>query len=166
MILESSSPKKIEIMAGGASCAPKRWSFPQLATPHAQQVLIIVDRLNNAGKEYDELQVRLRRIARVKQVLVLGAEAPVVVLPEPLMPSNGFSCCKHTRPWWLASSFIISMVSRFSSTARFALQNTGASSCWHGATSLCLVFAATAKPHNSSSSSFMNEFTVGRMAPK
>ena len=47
---------------------------------HAQQVLIIVDRLNNAGKEYDELQVRLRRVARVEQVLVLGAEAPVVVL--------------------------------------------------------------------------------------
>ena len=47
---------------------------------HAQQVLIIVDRLNNAGKEYDELQVRLRRVARVKQILVLGAEAPVVVL--------------------------------------------------------------------------------------
>ena len=32
MIEESSSPKKMEIIAGGASCAPRRWSFPQLAT--------------------------------------------------------------------------------------------------------------------------------------
>ena len=47
---------------------------------HAQQVLIIVDRFDDAGEEYDELQVRLRRVARVEQVLILGAEAPVVML--------------------------------------------------------------------------------------
>ena len=42
----------------------------------------------------------------------------------------------------------------------------GASSCWHGATSLCLVLAGTASFQSSSSSSFMNSLTVGRMAPK
>ena len=58
------------------------------------------------------------------------------------------------------------MVSRFSSTARFVSAKMGASSCWAGATSLCFVFAEMPSAHSSSSSSFMNSFTVGRMAPK
>ncbi len=58
------------------------------------------------------------------------------------------------------------MVSRFSSTPRFAFVKMGASSCCAGATSLCFVRAGTPRAHSSSSSSFMNSFTVGRMAPK
>ncbi len=98
---------------------------------------------------------------------VLPAESDqLLCLPEPLMPANGFSCCRHTRPWWLARRRIFSMVSRFSSMARLALVKMGASSCWAGATSLCFVLADTPSFHSSSSSSFMNSFTVGRMAPK
>ena len=50
--------------------------------------------------------------------------------------------------------------------ARLLLVKMGASSCWAGATSLCLVLADTPSFHSSSSSSFMNSFTDGRMAPK
>ncbi len=42
----------------------------------------------------------------------------------------------------------------------------GASSCWDGATSLCLVLTGTPSFQSSSSTSFMKSFTVGRMAPK
>ena len=42
----------------------------------------------------------------------------------------------------------------------------GASSCWAGATSLCLVRAGTPSFQSSSSTSFMKALTVGRMAPK
>ena len=38
--------------------------------------------------------------------------------------------------------------------------------CCAGATSWCFVRAGTPRAHSSSSSSFMNSFTVGRMAPK
>ena len=58
------------------------------------------------------------------------------------------------------------MVSRFSSTPRFAFVKMGASSCCAGATSLCFVRAGTPRAHSSSSSSFMNSFTGGRMAPQ
>ncbi len=50
--------------------------------------------------------------------------------------------------------------------AWFEMEKTGASSCWAGATSLCLVFAGTPSFHSASSSSFMKLFTVGRIAPK
>ena len=77
---------------------------------------------------------------------VLPAESDqLLCLPEPLMPSKGFSCCRHTRPWWLARRRIFSMVSRFSSMARLALVKMGASSCWAGATSLCFVRAGHAE---------------------
>ena len=62
--------------------------------------------------------------------------------------------------------FIFSIVSRLWSMALELASKIGASSCWQGATSLCLVLAGTASFQSSSSSSFMNSLTVGRMAPK
>ena len=47
---------------------------------HAQQVLVIVDRLDNAGQDDSELQVVLGRIARVEEILGFGPERPVVML--------------------------------------------------------------------------------------
>lgn len=50
---------------------------------HAQQVLIIVDRLNNAGKKYDELQVRLRRVAGSSRFSSSVPKLQLLCLPEP-----------------------------------------------------------------------------------
>ena len=50
--------------------------------------------------------------------------------------------------------------------AREPCSKMGASSCWPGATSLCLVLAGTPSFQSSSSTSFMKALTVGRMAPK
>ena len=46
----------------------------------AQQVGVLVNRLDNGGQEHHELQVFHRGIARIQQVLALGADGPVVVL--------------------------------------------------------------------------------------
>ena len=46
----------------------------------AQELLIVVDGLDHRGEEDDELQVVERGVARIEQVLGLGAERPVVVL--------------------------------------------------------------------------------------
>ena len=46
----------------------------------AQQVGVLIDRLDDGGQEHHELQVLHRGIAGVEQVLVLGADGPVVVL--------------------------------------------------------------------------------------
>ena len=46
----------------------------------AQQVGVIVNGLDDRGQEHHELQVLHRGVAGIQQVLVLGAEGPVVVL--------------------------------------------------------------------------------------
>ena len=63
-------------------------------------------------------------------------------------------------------SLSFSMVRRLLSIARVLCSNTGASSCWQGATSLCLVRAGMASFQSSSSTSFMKALTDGRIAPK
>ena len=60
---------------------------------------------------------------------------------------------------------IISIVSRLWSMATLVVSKMGASSCWQGATSLCLVLAGMPSFHSSSSSSFMKAETSGRMTP-
>ena len=45
-----------------------------------QELLIVIDGLDHRGEEDDELQVVERGVARIEQVLGLGAERPVVVL--------------------------------------------------------------------------------------
>ena len=46
----------------------------------AQELLIVIDGLDHRGEEDDELQVVERGVARIEQVLGLGAKRPVVVL--------------------------------------------------------------------------------------
>ena len=45
-----------------------------------QELLIVIDGLDHRGEEDDELQVVERGVARIEQVLGLGAKRPVVVL--------------------------------------------------------------------------------------
>ena len=45
-----------------------------------QELLIIIDGLDHRGEEDDELQVVERGVARIEQILGLGAKRPVVVL--------------------------------------------------------------------------------------
>ncbi len=90
----------------------------------------------------------------------------LLCLPLPLTPSKGFSCSRQTRPYLGAIFCIISMVSRLWSMATLEVSKMGASSCWQGATSLCLVLAGTPSSHSTSSSSFMKADTRGRMVPK
>ena len=45
-----------------------------------QELLIVIDGLDHRGEEDDELQVVERGVARIEQILGLGAKRPVVVL--------------------------------------------------------------------------------------
>ena len=79
----------------------------------AQQVLVVVDRGDDAGEEDEELQVVLGRIATGRAGSCRSAEMDqLLCLPEPLTPSKGFSCCRQTRPWWEAIIFIFSIVTQ------------------------------------------------------
>ncbi len=73
------------MIAGGASLAPSRWSWPGVRDRRAQQRLVLVDRLDHRRAEEQELQVLLRRVARLEQVQAgVGAHRPVVVLARPV----------------------------------------------------------------------------------
>ena len=77
----SSSPRKIEMIAGGASFAPRRWSWPALATDARSSAWCLFDRGDDRRAEEQEAQVRRRVVARLEQVLArVGAHRPVVVL--------------------------------------------------------------------------------------
>ena len=102
----------------------------------------------------------------LSRFIVSVAMDQLLCLPEPFTPLKGFSCCRQTRPWWLAMVFMSSMVTRLLSMARLEMVKIGASSCCAGATSLCLVLAGMPSFHSASSSSFMKLLTVGRIAPK
>ena len=95
----SSSPKNIEIIAGGASFAPRRWSFPAEAT----------DILKRSWYSFTPLmtaQRNMRNCAFSRGVLPGSNRfTPSEVctdqlscLPEPLIPSNGFSWSMHLKP--------------------------------------------------------------------
>ena len=69
------------MIAGGASLAPRRWSWPGVGDRGAQQLLVLVDRLEHRRAEEQELQVLVRGVARLEQVVAgVGAHRPVVVL--------------------------------------------------------------------------------------
>ena len=149
---------------------------------HAQQVGVGVDGLDEGGQEDEELQVLVGRAPGSSRFLPIGADGPVVVLAGAVDAVEGL-LVQRGRPgrggWPRASCF--SMVSWLWSMARLPWSKMGASSCWAGATSLCLVLAGTPSFQSSSSTSFMKALTaradgaevvvlellaLGRLAPK
>jgi hypothetical protein len=86
----SSEPRKIERIAGGASFAPRRWSFAGVRDRDAQQVLVHVDGADHGRQAQDEAQVLVRRVARVEQVVAaLVGHRPVVVLAAAVDAGEG-----------------------------------------------------------------------------
>ena len=87
------------MIAGGASLAPRRWSWPGEA----------IDARNSAWWTLTAWMtaVQKNRNCRFSEGVSPGSSRfmPVSVpidqllcLPEPLTPANGFSCSRHTRP--------------------------------------------------------------------
>ena len=95
-----------EMIAGGASLAPRRCSLPDVRDARAQQAGVLVHRLEHGGEEDEEADVLVRRLARLEQVgavelRVVGVRSDIdqlQCLPEPLMPANGFSCSSACSP--------------------------------------------------------------------
>ena len=94
--------------------------------------------------EEQELQVLVRRVARLEQVAPVSvAIDQLLCLPEPLTPANGFSCRRQTSPWRRATFCSTSIVSCLWSQPTFEFSKIGASSYCAGATSLWRVLIGT-----------------------
>ncbi len=64
----SMSPMKTEMIAGGASFAPSRCSFPELADAGAQKSGVLVHRLEDGREEEQEAEILVRRMSRLEQI--------------------------------------------------------------------------------------------------
>ena len=118
----SSSPRKMERMAGGASWAPSRWSLPALATVVLRVSWYSSTPFTKAARK------RRKRAFRAGVDPGLKRFSPPSVprdqlscLPLPFTPAKGFSWSRQWKPWRSATFFMSSMVSWFWSPARFAL---------------------------------------------
>ncbi len=67
------------MIAGGASFAPSRWSFPEDATL-AEEVGVLMDRAQGRHEHGQELEVAFRRFAGVEEVIAFVVrQGPVEV---------------------------------------------------------------------------------------
>ncbi len=95
----SSVPRKMEMMAGGASLAPSRWSCPALATvARSSPWWVFTAWITAAAKKRN-----CRFSAGVSPGSSRFSPSSVLMdqllcLPEPFTPWKGFSCSRHTRP--------------------------------------------------------------------
>ena len=88
------------MIAGGASLAPRRWSWPGLAIDARSSAWWLLTAWMTARAEEQEQQV-LVRACRPGSSRFMPVSVPIdqlLCLPEPLTPANGFSCSRHTSP--------------------------------------------------------------------
>mmetsp|Transcript_36046 Transcript_36046/g.111546 ORF Transcript_36046/g.111546 Transcript_36046/m.111546 type:complete len:253 (-) Transcript_36046:822-1580(-) len=134
-----SSPKYVEMMAGGASQAPRRKSLPGDAmdmrrrSPCWSMADTMAERMTgNVSPEPDALAIwpMLRRLTPSNVPM-----DQLLCLPEPLTLLNGFSWRRAARPYCAAVSSMICITTRFWSICVVAVPKSGANSYWFGATS-------------------------------
>ena len=77
------SPRKIEMIAGGASLAPSRWSLVADATDARKQAAELMDGADHRAAEHEELGIVVRRVPGEQKVALGGIpEGEVHVLPR------------------------------------------------------------------------------------
>ncbi len=166
-ISDSCEPRNMDMIAGGASLAPRRWAF----------VADIIEAFNSPLWRCTAAIVLATNVinCRLSFGVLPGAysSTPLSVprlqllcLPEPLMPANGFSWRSTRKLWRRATSAMSDISSRLWSLARLVSSNMGASSNWLGATSLWRVLAGMPSLWHSISRSSMKDSTREGMAPK
>ena len=161
------SPRKIEMIAGGASLAPSRWSLLAEATDaRSRPPYRWTARMTAAQKTRNwALSCGVSPGSSRLPSVALPSEK-LTCLPEPLTPSNGFSWNRHSMPCFLATVLNVVISSCWWSAATLARSNIGAISNWPGATSLCRVLAGMPSLNSSRSVSIMKPSTRSGMAPK
>ena len=126
----SSSPRKMEMIAGGASLAPRRWSLPADATEMRSKSWYSSTALMIAHKNKRNCAFWSGLVPGSRRFFPVFVEIDqLLCLPLPFTPANGFSCKRQTIPCFEATLRIISIVSWLWSQARFVVEKIGASSC-------------------------------------
>ena len=160
-------PKKAETMAGGASLAPKRCSFPAEA----------IEARNKSARSFTAFMILTKKDKKRRFSFGLDdganklmpesvAKAQLLCFPLPFIPANGFSWNSTFNLCLDATLDIKSINSALWSQAKLASSKVGATSNWAGATSLWRVRTGMPNFNASISKSTINEFTRVGMEPK
>ena len=166
MMSESCSPRNMEIIAGGASFAPRRWSFPAPAVAERRRSACSSTALITAQRVVMNMAFSCGFVPGLRRLRSPTEIDQLLCLPEPLTPANGFSCRRHSKPCFSAVLRRISMIIMLWSMARLSSSNTGAISNCAGATSLWRVFAGIPILHSSLSTSSIKVIMRGCIEPK
>ena len=166
-ILNNWLPIKMEIIAGGASFAPKRWSFPAEAIAARNKSACWQTAWIVFTKKTKNWRFSWGLIPGESKFLPLSVlRDQLLCLPEPFTRAKGFSWNNTFKSWRPAIFSITSISNWLWSTATLASSNKGAHSNWPGATSLCRVFNGMPNFHASISKSAIKANTRSGIAPK
>ena len=98
-VFSSSPPRKIEMIAGGASLAPSRWSWPMFATEARSRPWCLFTAWITAAQKNRKWMLSAGVSPGSSRLLPVSVPIDqLLCLPEPLTPANGFSCRRQTRP--------------------------------------------------------------------
>ncbi len=99
------------MMAGGASLAPRRWSFPALAIDARSRPCHLSTARSMAAQKTRNWMLSCGVAPGLKRLLPsLSAIDQFKCLPLPFTPANGFSCMRHARPYFGAIRLSASIV--------------------------------------------------------
>ncbi len=107
---DSCSPRKIEIIAGGASLASRRWSLPLVATATRSRLLYLCTARITAAQNTRNWAFSCGLSPGSSRLPRLQPSDQLTCLPEPLMPANGFSCSRQTMPYFCATRVKVCMI--------------------------------------------------------
>ena len=95
----SSAPRKTEMIAGGASLAPRRWSWPTLATEARSSAWCLSTAASTAVQKNRNWTFSCGVAPGSSRLMPVSVPIDqLLCLPEPLTPAKGFSCSSATRP--------------------------------------------------------------------
>ena len=87
------------MIAGGASLAPRRWSWPALATEARSSCWWVLTAWMTAAQKNRKSRFSCGVAPGSSRLMPVSVPIDqLLCLPEPLMPAKGFSCSRQTSP--------------------------------------------------------------------
>ena len=87
------------MIAGGASLAPRRWSWPTFATDARSSSWCLSTAAITAAQKNRNCRFSCGVSPGSSRLCPVSVPIDqLLCLPEPLTPANGFSCSRQTRP--------------------------------------------------------------------
>ena len=155
------------MIAGGASLAPRRWSWPASAIDARRMSAWVLTARMTPMRNARNCALACGSVPGSSRFSFSSVDIDqLLCLPEPLMPANGFSWMRNARPCCCAIRRMLAITIMLWSEPTDVGSNTGAISNWPGATSLWRVLAGMPRRHSSRSRSIMNARIRSRIEPK